>query len=134
MSICRWSGHRWLGMVTACALCIAGWLIPDRVGAEDDPLMIHQTQVKAISIHRQTQQHEDQWVAERTTLEKRYHALSAEEKQLARQQAALEAQVAALQARADEADRKISETARIGEELHAYLYQVVARLEGNHRP
>ncbi|WP_319523057.1 DUF3450 domain-containing protein [uncultured Desulfosarcina sp.] len=97
--------------------------------AQTDPLQIHATEVKAIEIHRQIQQREDRWADEKSELQTRYQHLQAEEAALAREKAALESRVEAMAARQREAERKIVEATRIGENLQAHLESVVARLE-----
>jgi hypothetical protein len=99
--------------------------------AQADPLQIHATEVKAIEIHRQIQKQEDQWADEKSELKMRYHRLQAEETSLARKKTILEGHVDALAAQQREAERKIVEGARIGENLQAHLESVVARLEEN---
>ena len=97
--------------------------------AQTDPLRIHQTESEAIAICRQTQQAEDRWNQEKTTLQSRYRTLQVEEKTLEKRHAGLQAQISALQARQAEAQRTIAETARVGEELQTHLDALVARLE-----
>jgi hypothetical protein len=99
------------------------------VWAQTDPLQIHTTEVKAIEIHRQIQQREDRWADEKSELQTRYQHLQAEEGALVKEKAALESRVEAMAARQREAERKIVEATRIGENLQAHLESVVAHLE-----
>ncbi len=122
-------GWRGLTLVVAMAMTTIFGRGPVWAEAQADPLRIHQTESEAIALGRQTQQAEDRWAEEKAALQTRYRRLQAEEKTLARQQAALLAQVTDLQARQAEARRTIAETARVGEELQPHLDMLIARLE-----
>lgn len=117
-----------VGTVFYCAAALWG---PVSAWARPDPLRIHATEVKAIEIHRQIQKQEDQWADERSELKMRYQRLQAEETTLARKKEILEDRVDAMISRQREAERKIVEAGRIGENLQAHLESVVARLEEN---
>jgi hypothetical protein len=99
------------------------------VWAQSDPIQIHQTQVKAITVRQQTQKNEENWAQKKTELKARYQSLTSEKASLEREKDVLEKQIAILQARQAEAERKIAETALIRERLHSHLDAVIERLE-----
>lgn len=120
-------GPLWAGL--AAAVWVAALSLPLPAVAQPDPLRIHQTEVKAIEVHRQTQQEQDRWADQKADLQARYRTLLAEEKALEKNRTVLLARVKELQARQSEARRRDTEAARIREELQSHLDTVVARLE-----
>lgn len=100
----------------------------ESVHARTDPIRIHQTQVKAITVRQQTQKIEDAWAQKKTELKARYQSLTSEKQSLEKEKVVLEKQIAILQARQAEAERKTTETALVGERLQSYLDTVIDRL------
>jgi hypothetical protein len=124
---CRLPRMTAAGTVFCCVAAFWG----SAAWAQSDPLQIHATEVRAIKIHQQIQKQEDQWADEKSELKMRYRRLQAEETALAREKEILEDRVDAMTSRQREAERKIVEAGRIGENLQAHLESVVARLEEN---
>lgn len=118
----QWHARIWL--VFLCSLIAGG-----AVYAQPDPIQVHQTQVKAISVLRQTQQSEENWAQRKGELKAQYKSLKSEKKMLEKEKSVAEKQIEILAARQAEAERKIIETAHVGEKLQDHLDGIIVRLE-----
>ena len=97
--------------------------------AQTDPLAIHETRVKGIAIHRQTQENEDQWAENKATLVAKYRTLKSEEQALQKEKYILEKQIESQQLRQSENKRQITETTGIRKELQSHLDVTTLHLE-----
>jgi hypothetical protein len=96
--------------------------------AVDDASEVHQTVVKEIDVHRRTQQAEDQWADQKTTLDAKYQALLDQKAQLEKRQDVMAAELAACRARVSETERKTIEVARVSSRMQSTLESIVSQL------
>jgi hypothetical protein len=118
---------RWLTPLWVAFICISPSI--EIANAQPDPIQVHETQVKAIAVRRQSQETEEKWDRLKGELKARYQALSSEKKNLENEKAVIEKQIAILKHRQAQSDRKITETALIRDNLHYHLDEVITRLE-----
>ena len=113
-------------MVSMCAL-----MNHDTAYAQSDPARIHQTQVEAIKVRQQTQKSEENWFRKKGEVKAHYQSLKSTKEILAHEKAVIQEQIAILKNRQAEAERKISETAHIGQKLQSHLDGLIVRMEEN---
>lgn len=104
-------------------------LLPVTSGA--DPVKVQETGKKVIEVYRDIQSMEDKWEDDRGKLEARYEKLKMEVESALKKRNRLQNRITALKKARSEAEREISETARIAEDLEEYLESIMHQVETN---
>ncbi len=96
-----------------------------------DPAKIQETGKKTIGVYQDIQSMEDKWENDKGNLENRYSGLKQEIESITKKRDRLQNRINSLKKARSEAEREISETARIAEDLQEYLDSIIEQVESD---
>jgi multidrug efflux pump subunit AcrA (membrane-fusion protein) len=110
--------------------CLSGLLLFSvQVQADSDPMEIHKTTEKEISVRKRMQQREGKWAKKRQALTARYEALESERRALEAEKERLADKLALRRQKMDQLEQDLREASRVKKELRVTLEGIAGRLE-----